>query len=103
MSDITLVQYDTAPSIYGTLTNITQVDLEAATSLKFQMRLTTSEAFKVNADAVIDDAPSLVVRYDWGPLDLSMPGEYTARWQVTRADGTIQHSEPENTITISTI
>lgn len=103
MSDMTFVQYDTAPSVYGTLSNITQGDLEAATSIKFQMRRINSESFHVNAAALIDDAPSLVVRYDWADNDLSMPGEYTARWEIVRLDGTIQHSEPENTITVSQI
>lgn len=101
MSDLELTQYDTAPSIYGTLTNILQADLEAATSIKFQMRRVNSEAWKVNGDAVIDDAPTLVVRYDWAENDLSMPGDYQVRWSVTRADGTIQHTEPENTVTIN--
>jgi len=101
MSDITLVQYDTAPSLYGTLSNITAEELAAAISIRFQMRRNNTLGLQVDALAAV--ASGSVVRYDWDENDLSMPGEYTARWQITRADGTIQHSEPENTITISPI
>lgn len=100
MSDLSFVQYDTAPSIFGTLTNITKEDLEAANEIRFQMRLENKLAFKVDGVATVEDADELVVRYDWDELDLSMPGEYITRWQIEFANGAIEHTEPENTLTV---
>lgn len=100
MSDLTFTQYDTAPSVYGTLSNITQVELEDATEIRFQMRLAHKAAFKVDAVASIEDAASLQVRYDWAAGDLSTPGEYIVRWKITFQDGTKEHTEPENTLTV---
>jgi hypothetical protein len=101
VSDLTFTARDTAPSVFGLLAfpNGDPVSLSGAT-VKFQMRLATSRRFTVNDDAVVLSPSAGTVRYDWAEGDLYIPGSYIARWEVTFGDGTIQHSEPENTITI---
>lgn len=104
MSDVSLVSADTAPSLSGTLTTPagTPIDLSTAT-VKFQMRRASDSRLVVNANAAIVSGPAGTVRYDWVPGDLAIPGDYVSRWQVTFAGGGIQHSEPENTITVEPI
>ena len=100
MADVTLVQGDTQPSIYGTLTVGGMVlDLTGAT-VKFQMRLTSEYRYLVDAAATVLSPTAGTVRYDWSDGDLATPGDYIARWEVVFADSTVQHSEPENTITV---
>ena len=100
MSDLTFVAYDTAPSVYGSLViDGVPLDLTGAT-VRCQMRLTSDRRFKVDGAAVVLSPTAGTVRYDWGPDDLSTAGEYILRWEVTFGDGSIQHSEPENTITV---
>jgi predicted deacylase len=100
MSDLTFVAADTAPSVFGVLrVNGVVLNLTGAT-VKFQMRLADDRRFTVNADAAIVTPTAGSVRYDWDAGDLATAGEYISRWQVTFGDGSIQHSEPENTITI---
>lgn len=100
MSDLTFVAGDDAPSIFGTLAvNSVVVDLTGA-SVRFQMRLVTDRRFSVDAAAAIVAPTEGTVRYDWVDGDLTTPGEYVSRWQVTFPDTTVQHSEPENTITV---
>lgn len=100
MSDLTFGQYDTQPSIFGTLTNISEADLSAAT-VRFQMRLVTDRRYWIDAAAVVVDAALKQVRYDFVPGDLSVPGDYMSWWLVTFLDATTEHSLPANTITVS--
>jgi hypothetical protein len=104
MSDVTLVSADTGPSLSGTLTNAAGVPINLTTAtVKFQMRRTFDSRLVVNANATVVSGPAGTVRYDWVAGDLAMPGDYISRWQITFADLSIQHSEPENTITIEAI
>lgn len=104
MSDLTFVVNDTDPSVYGTLTDpVTGLpfDLSGAT-VRFQMRLVTDRRFTVDAVAVITGLSTAgTVRYDWADGDLATAGDYVSRWQVTFADGSIQHTDPANTITVA--
>ena len=100
MSDLNFTQGDNQPSIFGTLAvNGTAVDLTGAT-VKFQMRLATDRRFLVDASAVIVNPAAGAVRYDLADGDMATAGECVARWQVTFPGGDVQHSEPENTITV---
>ena len=99
MSDLTFVAGDTQPSITGTLTNISEADLAAAT-VRFQMRLTTEFRYTVDGVADLVSAAAKTVRYDWVAGDLDTPGDYASRWLVIFADTTIEHSIPANTITV---
>lgn len=101
MSDLVFVQGDSAPSIFGTLTiQGVPVNLTGALGVKFQMRAATEYRYVIDAAATVVTPASGAVRYDPEPGDLSQAGDFIARWQVTFSDGSIQHSEPENTITI---
>ena len=100
MSDLVFVASDDAPSVFGTLARTAgPVNLSGAT-VKFQMRQADNRRFTVNAVAVVVSPTTGAVRYDWAPGDLATPGSYISRWRVTFGDGTIQHSEPENTIMV---
>lgn len=104
MSDLTFVAGDGEPSVYGTLTDpVTGLpfDLSGAT-VRFQMRLATDRRFTVDAIASVTGLSTAgTVRYDWNEGDLDTAGDYVARWQVTFADGSIQHTDPSNTITVA--
>lgn len=101
MSDIVLVAGNTAPSISGVITDINGavVPLTGAT-VKFQMRLLYERRFAVDATAVIVNATTGSVRYDWAAADLANAGEYQSQWQTTNSGGTIQTTTPANTITV---
>lgn len=101
MSDLTFVQGDTQPSVHGTLTTSgVAIDLTTALSVRFQMRLSSEFRYLVDAAATVVTPASGIVRYDWAVGDLATPGDYVARWLITYSDGTTQHTEPENTITV---
>lgn len=101
MADIVLVSADTAPSLFGTLADSVgaPIDLTGAT-VRFQMRLAMDRRFAVDAVAVVVDATAGQVRYDWQPGDLRTPGNYVSRWQITFVDNSVEHTEPENTISV---
>ena len=103
MSDLTFVQSDDAPSISGALTDAAgaAINLTTAASVRFQMRLLTDLRFTVDAAAVIVSAAAGTVRYDWAAGDLATAGEYEARWRIIWGDGSVQHSDPANTITVA--
>lgn len=100
MSDLSFVAGDTAPSITGTLTNISEADLAAASAVRFQMRLLTEFRYTVDGVATVTSAAAKEVRYDWAAGDLDTPGDYASRWLVVFADTTLEHSIPANTITV---
>lgn len=101
MADVTFVAGDSGPSLSGTLTDSTGAPINLSTaSVKFQMRLASDRRFTVNDDAVVVSGAAGTVRYDWAAGDLAVPGDYLSRWQITFSGGSIQHSEPENTITV---
>lgn len=103
MSDLQFTQYDTGPSLFGTLTVAGQaVDLTGCT-VKLQMRLETESRVRVEGDAVVVDADTGSVRYDWAEGDLAMVGDYAVRWLITYPDQTKQHSDPANSITVTRI
>jgi hypothetical protein len=88
-----LKAHDRKPSIQVTLGFVgssTVPDLAGA-SVSFIMRLTgSSGAPKVNSPAVIVDAGTGVIRYDWAVGDTDTPGEYEAEWEVIGSDGLAQ-------------
>jgi hypothetical protein len=102
MADLTFVQYDTAPSLFGTLTHSdgSVFDLTDAT-VRFQMRLAIDRRFSVDSAAVIVEAAAGRVRYDWVAGDLSESGNFVSRWQITFQDSSIEHTDPQNTIVLA--
>lgn len=101
MSDLNLVQLDTSPSVFGHLTNTDGTDKDlAGCTVRFQMRAAIDRRFAVNTIAVIVDATTGSVRYDWAVGDLAEVGDFTTRWQITYADLSVEHTDPENTLTV---
>lgn len=102
MSEISFVASDTGPSLSGAITNAdgTAFDLTDCT-VRFQMRLVSDRRWLVNAVAVIVDEDAGTVRYDWAEGDLGTPGEMSSRWQIEFDDGSLEHTDPENTITVA--
>lgn len=100
MSSASFVASDNAPSLLGTLTNDdgTPYNLAGAT-VRFQMHLEGAYPFKVNAVAVIVDAATGSVRYDWASGDLDTPGTYVARWRIV-AGGATQHTIPADEVIV---
>lgn len=89
MADFTMKANDRAPSIEATLgfAGTTDVpDLTGAT-VDFIMSKTDAATPKVNAPAVIVDAATGRVRYDWAVGDTDETGVFKGEWQVTYADG----------------
>ena len=87
MADWSMKAHDRLPSIQATLTSGgTPVDLTGAT-VNFIMVPTKGTTPMVDAAAVIVNATSGVVRYDWQTGDTATPGTYQAEWQITFSDG----------------
>ena len=102
MSDISIVSGDTAPPLIGTITNAdgTAFDLTGCT-VRFQMRLVTEYRWTVDAVATVTSATGGLVSYTFSAADTATPGEYESRWRIFRtADGSIEHTEPANSITV---
>lgn len=97
------VQGDTAPSINSTIhargNPSAVVDLTGC-EVHFQMRKADDRRFTVNNVADIVDEEAGAVRYDWGPNDLSVPGEYIIQWQVTYPDAKVQTTADPEVITV---
>lgn len=101
MSDLSFVSSDDAPSVFGTLAvDGVVLDLTSASSVDFEMRPALDRRLCVDASANFVTRALGAVRYDWSPGDLAIPGDYLMRWRITWGDGSVQSSDPENTITI---
>jgi hypothetical protein len=101
MSDLTFVSSDDAPSVFATLADDDGVPDLSGAAVRFQMRLASDRRYAVDAAAVIVDETTGEVRYDWQPGDLATPGEYVARWRITFGDGSVEHTDPANTLTVA--
>ena len=98
---LSFVAGDTQPSLLGTLTiNGVAVNLTSASGVDFQMRQAIDRRFTVNSRAVIVSAATGSVRYDWAAGDLALPGDFVGRWRINWSDGSTQHSDPTNGITV---
>lgn len=62
------------------------LDLTGCT-VAFVMRLNSAAQVKVNAPAVIDNAPTGKVSYAWSAGDTDTPGKYRAEWVITYSNG----------------
>lgn len=107
MSDWTMKQHDTLPSIQATFSTLAgPTDLTAAVSIKFVMSLRTpmGSTPKINAIAtIVAPATSGVVQYDWIAADVDTIGEYSAEWQVIWPGNKKQTFPTETYHTISII
>lgn len=93
MTDLSLVQGDTAPDLIAVIHEEgdpdTPIDLTDAV-VSFQMRKPDDRRYTVNAVCAIDDAAGGVVHYEWGPNDLAVPGDYQGQFEVVYPDSKIQ-------------
>ncbi len=91
-----LKQNDTAPSIRATLENGNgdPIDLINA-SVRFHMRALGSNT-KVDAAATVISAALGIVQYNWIAADTNTVGTYTAEFEVTYPDATVE-TFPNNT------
>lgn len=98
-----LVQGDTAPDLSAILHakgNVAQVINLTNCSVRFQMRKEDDRRFTVNNAADIISEPGGTVRYQWGPNDLAVPGEYLIQWEVTYSDARVQTTEATEALTV---
>lgn len=103
MADLSYVVGDTAPSIFGTLTDSDgqPFDLTDAT-VRFQAWLTMDRRYSIDSVAVIVGAATDgEVRYDLATGDLSEPGEFSSRWLITFTDSSLEHTIPANTFSVA--
>ena len=86
-----LKQNDTAPSIRATLENGNgdPIDLINAT-VRFHMRALGSTTTKVDAAATVVSASLVIVQYNWVAADSNTIGTYTAEFEVTYPDTTVE-------------
>ena len=86
-----LKQNDTAPSIRATLENGNgdPIDLINAT-VRFHMRALGSNTTKVDAAATVISAALGIVQYNWVAVDSNTIGTYTAEFEVTYPDTTVE-------------
>jgi hypothetical protein len=88
MADFTIKSNDRLPSIQAAFATAgAAVNLASATAVKFIMKSAQGNTVKVNTAAVIVDAATGVVRYDWLSADTATPGSYIAEWEVTWGGG----------------
>lgn len=67
------------------------INLTGAQSVKFSMKLRDATTLTIDeADMVIEDAPTGVIRYDWQLSDTVAPGIYDSEIKVVYADGSIE-------------
>jgi hypothetical protein len=59
------------------------INLTGAVGVKFIMATNDFATVVVNTTAVIENAGSGIVRYDWTAGDTDTPGDYLAEWEVT--------------------
>lgn len=104
-AQLTVVQGDTAPSIFGALTDSAgdAVDLTDASAVRLQVRQKIDRRFFLDGAATIVDAATGSVRYDLqaGDLPLLSTLECVARWRIEWDDGSIEHTDPANTIDLA--
>ena len=90
MADFYLKQNDTRPFLTATLQDSAgaAINLTGA-SVRFHM-LASDGSVIVDAAAVVQDAATGVVRYEWQPADTAVTGTFKAEIEVTYADGGIE-------------
>lgn len=90
MADFHIKAGDTAPPMVATLENGAgaAINLAGIQEVRFVMRpMHGALGPKINGVAVVDDANSGKVHYDWQSFDTDTPGGYWAEWYVLFGDG----------------
>lgn len=83
MADFEIKAHDLLPVLRVNLTRGGfNVDVTAATSIKFIMTDKSTFTVVVNHLVVVEDAPNGLVRYDWLTGDTVTPGDYLGEFQA---------------------
>lgn len=94
MTDLLMVQGDTAPDLVAVLHErdnpSNKLDLTSAAHVYLLMRKPDDRRFTVNAEVTIEDAINGVVRYEWADNDLSVIGTYQCRFRVIWLDTKVE-------------
>ena len=85
MSDFRIKRGDLKPRLEVILTDAdgNPVPIPSGASVEFHMRLPDSAVLKVNAAAVVDDAPGGAAAYNWAVGDTDTEGDYLGEFEVT--------------------
>lgn len=96
-------QNDTSPSLQATLKDAfgTAIVLTGA-SVKFHMKALDGTV-KVNSAMTVTNASGGVVQYDWQTGDTDTVGSYSAEFEVTYSDSTIETFPNNQNLTISVV
>lgn len=86
-----LKQNDTSPSLQTTLLDGDglPVNIVDNSAVRFHMRA-AGGTVKIDTDAVVVNAVSGIVRYDWTATDTDTAGTFQAEFEVTYSDGKIE-------------
>lgn len=97
------VQGDTGPALESVIHERgnpdNPLDLTGCT-VRFQMRKADDRRFTVNNSATVVDAAEGRVRYQWGPNDLAVHGDYDIQWEVTFPDARRQTTADTETLVV---
>lgn len=90
MMAFTIKQNDTSPALQATLQDYagTAINLVGA-SVRFHMKSLDS-SIVVDAPMTITNAAGGVVRYNWQAADTDLAGTYSAEFEVTYSDASIE-------------
>lgn len=95
-----LVETDTAPILYSTISDQEgPLNLSGAT-VHFLLRRGNERRFRIDGECTIVDAATGRVRYQIQPDDLDFSGECEARFLVVFDDATRQHTVPPIPVTV---
>jgi hypothetical protein len=97
-----LVESDTAPTVFGTITETETgdpLDLSGAT-VYFQLREESSRRFRINALCSVISPTAGTVSYTLQSGDLDFTGECLARFLVVYSDQRRQHTVPSIEVTV---
>ena len=90
MTSIKITQNDTVPlTMQLEWDDGTDIDLTAASSVKFMMTLWGETTPTVDATCAIVTADEGIVRYTWDTAETATVGLYSVQWEITYSDATI--------------
>lgn len=82
-----LAKGDTSPSIVETLSQSGSAINLTSCTVRFHLRNKVSSTRLIDAAAVIDNAATGQVHYDWQTGDTDTPGTYWRQWEITLPSG----------------
>jgi hypothetical protein len=105
MADFSIKRNDRRPYIRMSLgyDDGSAANLAFATGVRFLMRECKTGKLKVSAAAIVVDAETGLVEYQWAVGDTNTPGKYDVEWEVTWGDGKPQTfpGEGYNTVEVT--